>query len=67
MENIEQMLAQLLTDRNNNDTIGSNHDEEKNLKNEHPKIENSKESSSIGVDVIEAIQAQIASLTKGMK
>ena len=33
LNNIQQMLAQLLNDRNNNDT-GSNHDEEEHLSNE---------------------------------
>jgi len=64
MENIQQMLAQLLNNRNNNDTTSSNHDEEENLNNEHPKTEKSKGNSSIGVDVIKAIQAQIASLAQ---
>ena len=54
------MLAQLLINQNNNDT-GSNPDEEENLNNEHPKIEKSKKSFSIVVDVIKGIQAQIAS------
>jgi len=62
LENIQHMLARLLTSWNNNTTTGSNHDEEKNLNNEHPKTEKSKESSSIGVDVIKGIQSQIASL-----
>ena len=55
------MLAQLLTNRNNNDITSSNHDEEENLNNEHPKTEKSKESSSIGDNIIKGIQAQITS------
>ena len=38
LKNIQQMLAQLLTNRNNNENIDSNHDEEKDTINEHPKI-----------------------------
>jgi len=45
------MLAQLLTNRNNNDT-GSNHNEEAHNDGECPKTEKSKESSSIDVEVI---------------
>ena len=58
------MLAQLLTNRNNNDITGSNHDEEENLNNEPLKTEKSKKSSSIDAKVIKGIQAQIASLTE---
>jgi len=58
------MLAQLLNNQNNNNTTGSNHDKEENLNNEHPKTKKSKESSSISVDVLKCIQAQIASLTQ---
>ena len=54
------MLAQLLTNRNNNDT-GSNHNEEHN-DDEQLKTEMSKESSSIDTEVLKGIQAQIASL-----
>jgi len=46
------MLTQLLT--NNDDTTGSNHNEEGNLKNEPPRTERSKEGSSIDVEVIKA-------------
>jgi len=60
LENIQQMLAQLLTNWNNSD-IGSNLDEEENLNNEHRKTEKSKESSSIDVDAIKGIQVQMAS------
>ena len=57
------MLAHLLVNRHTNDT-GSNRDEEEHNNNEHPKIEKSKESSSIDAEVIKGIQAQIASLTQ---
>jgi len=60
LDNIQQMLAQLLTNWNNNDT-GSNHNEEHN-DDERPKAEKSKESSSIDVEVLKGIQAQIAFL-----
>jgi len=55
------MLTQLLTNQNNNDTR-SNHNEEEHNDNERPKTEKSKELSSIDVEVIKGIQAQIASL-----
>ena len=55
------MLAQLLTNRNNKDT-GSNHNEEEYNDDEQLKTEKSKESSSIDVEVLKGIQAQIASL-----
>ena len=57
------MLAQLLTNRNNNDAR-SNHNEEKHNDDEQPKTEKSKESSSIDAEVLKDIQAQIASLTQ---
>jgi len=63
LDNIQQMLAQLLTNRNNNDT-GSNHNEEEHNDDEQPKTEKSKESSSIDAEVFKGIQAQIASLTQ---
>jgi len=62
LENIQQMLAQLLVNRNTNDT-GSNLDEEENNKDECLKTEKSKESSLIDVEVIKGIQTQVASLT----
>ena len=65
MDNIQQMLAQLLINRNTNDT-GSNHNDEEHNNDERPKTEKSKESSSIDVEVLKGIQAQIASLTRGM-
>jgi len=63
LDNIQQMLAQLLTNRNNNDT-GSNHNKEEHNDNEQPKTEKSKESSSIDVEVLKGIQAQITSLAQ---
>ena len=57
------MLAQLLTNWNNNDT-GSNHNEEEHNDDEQPKTEKSKESSSVDTEVLKGIQAQIASLTQ---
>jgi len=63
LDNIQQMLAQLLTNRNNNDT-GSNHNEKEHNDDEQPKTEKSKESSSIDAEVLKGIQAQIASLTQ---
>jgi len=57
------MLAQLLTNRNTNDT-GNNHNDEEHNDDEHPKTEKSKESSSIDAEVIKSIQAQIASLAQ---
>jgi len=55
------MLAQLLVNRNTNDT-GSNRDEEEHNNDEHPKTEKLKQSLSIDAEVIKGIQAQIASL-----
>ena len=55
LENIQQLLAQLLINRNINDT-GSNHDEEYN-NNIGPKMEKSKASSSVDAEVIKSIQA----------
>jgi len=63
LDNIQQMLAQLLTNQNNNDS-GSNHNEEEHNDDECPKIEKSKESSSIDVKIIKGIQTQIASLAQ---
>jgi len=57
------MLAQLLTNQNNNDT-GSNQNVEEHHNDEQPKTEKSKESSSMDVEVLKGIQAQIASLTQ---
>jgi len=61
LDNIQQMLAPLLVNRNTND-IGSNHNEEGHNDDECPKTEKSKESSSIDAEVIKDIQSQIASL-----
>jgi len=63
LDNIQQILAWLLTNRNNDNTTGSNHENEENNNNEPPKTDHSKEGSSIDVEVIKGIQAQIASLT----
>ena len=63
LDSIQQMLAQLLINRNNNNTTGSNHENEEN-NNEPPKIDHSKEGSSIDAEVIKGIQAQIASLAQ---
>ena len=57
------MLAQLLIDRNTNDT-GSNHNDEKHNDDERLKNKKSKESSSIDTEIIKGIQAHIASLTQ---
>ena len=62
LDNIQQKLAQLLTNQNNNDA-GSNHNEEEHNDDEQPKDEKSKESSSSDAEVLKCIQAQIASLT----
>jgi len=63
LDNIQQMLPQLLTNQNNNDT-GSNHNEEEHNDDEQPKTEKSKERSSIDAEVLKGIQAQIASLSQ---
>ena len=63
LDNIQQILAQLLTNRNTNNT-SSTHNENKHNDNERPKAEKSKESSSIDAEVIKGIQAQIASLAQ---
>jgi len=62
MDNVQQMLTQLLTNWNTNDT-GSNHKEDEHNDDEHPKTDKSKEISSIDAEVIKDIQAQIASIT----
>jgi len=63
LDNIQQMLAQLLTNRNYNDT-GSNHNEEEHNDDEQPTTEKSKESSSIDAEVLKGIQVQIVSLAQ---
>ena len=55
---------QLLNNQNNDDTTGSNYDEEEHANTEPPKTEKSKQNSIIDVDVIKGIQAQIASLAQ---
>ena len=64
LDNIQQILAQLLTYRNNDNTTGSNHVNEENNNNESPKTDYSKEGSSIDAEVIKGIQAQVASLAQ---
>jgi len=63
LDNIQQMLARLLSNRNDNDA-GSNHDEEEHFNNEPPKTEKSKEGSSLDAEVLKGLQAQIASLAQ---
>ena len=63
LDNIQQMLAQILVNRNTNDT-GSNHNKVKHNDDKHPKTDKSKESSSIDTEVIKGIQAQTVSLIK---
>ena len=58
LDNIQQMLAQLLTDRNNNDT-GSDHNEQEHLNDEQPKTEKSKESSSMDAEVLKGIKLRL--------
>ena len=60
LDNIQQMLAQLLTNRNNNDA-GSDHNEEEHNDDKQLKTEKSKKSSSNDAEVLKGIQAQIAS------
>ena len=57
------MLAQLLSNRNDNDAR-SNHDEEEHFSNDQPKTERSKEGSSLDAEVLKGLQAQIASLAQ---
>jgi len=57
-------LVQLLTNRKNDNTIGSNHENEENNNNELLKTDHSKEGSSIDAKVIKGVQAQIASLAQ---
>ena len=54
LDNIQQMLTQLLTNWNTNDT-GSNYDHEEHNADERPKTEKLKESSSIDDEVIKSI------------
>jgi len=57
------MLAQLLVNRNINDT-GSNRDKEEYNNDEHLKTEKSKESLSVDAKVIKSISAQITSIAQ---
>jgi len=63
LDNIQQMLAQLLINRSNNDNE-SNHNEEEHHSNEQSKTEKSKEGSSVDAEVLKSIQAQIAFLAQ---
>ena len=54
LDNIQQMLSQLLINRNNNDTEG-NYNEEEHHSNEQPKTEKSKESSSVDAEFLKGI------------
>jgi len=65
LDNVQQMLTQLLTNRNNND-IGSNHNGEDHNDNERPKIERSNESSSIDAEVIKASRLRLHPWPKEM-
>ena len=58
LDNIQQMLVQLLTNRNTNNT-GSNHNEEEHNDDEQPKTEKSKESFSIDVKIIKGIRLRL--------
>ena len=58
LDNIQQMLAQLLNNRNNNDT-GSNHDEEEPFSNEQPRTEKSKEGSSLELKSLKASKLKL--------
>jgi len=63
LDNIQQMLVQLFSNRNDNDAR-SNHDEEEHFSNEQPKAKKSKEGSSLDAEVLKGLQAQIASLSQ---
>jgi len=54
LNNIQQMLAQLLTNQNTNDT-GSNHNEEEHNDYECPKTKKLKESSLIDAEITKGI------------
>jgi len=58
LDNIQQMLAQLLTNWNNNDT-GSNYNEEEHHNDEQPKTEKLKESSSMGLKFLKASKLRL--------
>jgi len=55
LDNIQQMLVQLLNNRNNYETTGSNQNEEENADTEPPKAEKLTGSSTIDVAVIKGI------------
>ena len=61
LDNIQQMLAQLRINWNNNDTESN---EEEHHCHEQPKTEKSKESSFMDAEVLKGIQAQITSLAQ---
>ena len=63
LDNIQQILAQLLTNRNNDNTTSTIHENVENNNNESPKIDHSKK-LSIDDEVIKGIQAQITSLAQ---
>jgi len=63
LDNIQQILAWNLINRNANDT-GSNHNKDEHNYDEHPKTDKSKERFSIDTELIKGNQAQIASLTQ---
>ena len=63
LDNIQQILVQLLTNRKNDNT-SSNHKNEESNNNEPPKTDHSKEGSSIDAQVIKGIKAQITSLAQ---
>ena len=58
LDNIQQMLTQLLINTKSNQNEKEHHNDEQ------PKTEKSKKSSSMDVEVLKGIQAQIASLTQ---
>jgi len=63
LDNIQQMLARLLSNRNDDDTE-NNHDEEEHFSNAPPKTEKTKEGSSLDTEVLKGLQAQITSLAQ---
>ena len=58
LKNIQQMLAQLLVNWNSDDTSGNRNEKEYN-NDEHPKIEKSKKSSSVDVEIIKASKLRL--------
>jgi len=57
LDNIQRMLAQLLTNQNNEKTSGNHNREEKNLNKDTSEGEHSNETSSIDAEVIKGIEA----------